>query len=123
MDLIAAETWKKRASFKSINSTMHAKMDVHGTVYLISFISFEISMEVTTVYMYLNKVKEFFMSDLTNIRNLSGLVFLRSIGHKTKNLSSVNLKDHIAHLAYIKLSYCMKEKSIGLKIQHLVIYL
>ena len=121
--MITSEAWKNSALFDSLVSTVQPQMDVHGTAYFISVILSQVPINVTMTFMELNKAKESVISDLTNIHILSGLIFLYSSGQKVNNSASAGLKYRIADIAYIKLSCCVKGKSVDLLIQKSAIYL
>ena len=95
--------WKKSASFESLSSTIRGQIDVQNTADLISVISQEIPIDVTTAFMESTRVKEKIIGSMTDISNLSGLAFLHSDGKKAKNLTSCDVKDRVADLAYIHL--------------------
>ena len=54
---IDAKVWKRSESFNSLASTMQAQIDVHGTADLLSVISSEFPIDITTAYMESKKVK------------------------------------------------------------------
>ena len=94
---------EKSASFESLSSTIRGKIDVQNTADLISMVSQEIPINVTTAFMESTQVKEKTMASMTDISNLTGLLSLHRYGKKAKNLASCNLKDRVGDLAYIKL--------------------
>ena len=72
--------WKKCVSLESLLSTIQRKIDVQNTVDLISVISQQIPINVTTAFMKSTRVKENIISSMTIIDNLTGLTFLHSDG-------------------------------------------
>ena len=95
---------EKSVFFESLSSTIRGQIDIQNTADLISVVSQEIPINVTTAFMELIRVKEKIMASTTDISNLTGLAFLYSDGKKAKNLSSCDLKDRASDLAYIRLS-------------------
>ena len=77
-------------------------MEVHNTAGLISIISQDMPIDVTTVFMESMKIKETVIPRMTDIDTLSGLAFLNSSGHTTASLASYNGKYRIEYLAFIK---------------------
>merc|ERR1740124_2175111 len=78
MDPIRGDAWKKSASFKSLSSTVCGQIGVHNTAYLISIISQEMPIDITTALMEFMKIKEALISRMTDINTLSGVDFLSS---------------------------------------------
>ena len=100
---IIGELWRKSASFEILASTMYGQLDVHDTPDLVSVISSELPIDVTSAFMEYGRIKKLVMSSLTNVTNLSSLDFLHSGDSTAKNLVLVDYGDRIANLAYIKL--------------------
>ena len=82
---------EKSPSFMSLSSTMRAQMDVYPTSDIMSAISQEMPIDVTTAYMESTKVKEKLISRMTDVGNLSGVAFLHSGGSKAKNIESSDM--------------------------------
>ena len=76
--------WKKSASFESLSSTIRGQIDVQNTADLISVISQEIPIDVTTAFTESTRVKEKIFGSMTDINNLTGLACLHSDGKKWK---------------------------------------
>ena len=104
MTPITSEEWRKGSSFESLASTMCGQLDVHDTADLISVISSEIPIDVTSTFMEANRVNEAVIASLNHVSNLLAIFFLYSSGNSTKNSASINLKDRIADIVYIKFS-------------------
>ena len=78
-------------------------MDIHNTTDLILFMSQEMPIDVTTVFMESSKLKSDSIASMTDVCNSTGLSFLNGNGDKAKTLKSCDLKDRSADLAYIDL--------------------
>ena len=74
---------EKSASFESLSSTVRGQVEIQNTADLISVISQEIPIDVTTAFMESTLVKKKIMSSMTDISNLTGLAFLHSDGKKS----------------------------------------
>ena len=93
---------EKSVFFESLSSTIRGQIDIQNTADLISVVSQEIPINVTTAFMELIRVKEKIMASTTDISNLTGLAFLYSDGKKAKNLASCDFKNRVGDLTYIK---------------------
>jgi len=102
--------------------TVRGKIEVHNTADLISIISQEISIDVTTAFMESTKIKEMVMPRISDIDTISGLAFLNSSGHIAESLASCNAKDRIEDLAFIKLSCCLDVPWSGVSPSQVLIY-
>jgi len=89
---VKSDRWKKSASFESISTTIRAQANVRNTVDLISVISQEVPIDVTTVFMESTRAKKRIISNMPAAGYLSGVAFLHSDGRKTKNLFSSEKK-------------------------------
>jgi len=98
-------------------------MDVHNTSGLIAIISYEMPIDVTVTLMEGTMVKNAAIAGMTNTLNLAGLVFLRSSGQRSKNLSSKLLKYRITNLPYIKLVCCLADKTLDAHIEQSPIHI
>lgn len=87
--------------------TIRGQIETQNTANLISVVSQEISIDVTTTFMESTRAKENIISSIIDISNLTGLSFLYSDGKKAKNLASCDLKDRIGDLTYIKLRFTL----------------
>ena len=113
---VTEDGWKKSASFESLSSTVRGQIEIQNTADLISVISQEIPIDVTTAFMESTLVKEKIMSSMTDIGNLAGLAFLHSDGKKAKNLASCDLKDRISDLNYIKLGCSLDGSAVDTRV-------
>ena len=104
---VEADGWKKSAAFESLSSTIRGQMDIHDTADLVSVMSQEMPIDVTTAFMESSTLKSAIISSMTDVCNLTGLSFLNSNGEKAKTLKSCDLKDRPSDLAYIKLVCCL----------------
>ena len=71
---------------------------------------------VTSAFMEASRVKEAVIASLTHVSNLSAIYFLYSSGNTTKKLASLDLKDRIADIAYIKFSCYLSGEPIDTRI-------
>jgi len=108
--------WKKSATFESILSTICIKINVQNTADLMSIMSQEMPADVTEACMESTRCKEKIIASMTDVNNLSGLDFLHSNSHKSKNLACYNKKDRYVNVTYIKLGCCIDGRHI---IQHI----
>lgn len=107
MKYITSKAWRKIYCFESLGSTMRRQLDVHDTVDLISVISSEIHIDVTSTFMESSRVKEAVIASLTHVHSRSDT---------SKNLAFTDLKDRVADIAYIKFSCCLSGASIVTRI-------
>ena len=84
MSPVDHDGWKKSASFESLSSTIRGQLDVQNTADLISVISQEIPINVTTAFVESTRVKEKIVGSMTDSSNLTGLAFLYSDGKNRK---------------------------------------
>ena len=117
MSPIESEPWKKSSAFESLCATMQGQVDVHSVSDLISIISQEIPIDVTSAFMESNRIKETVIRSMTDFSNLTGLAFLQSNGSMAKNLTSSTLEHRHADLAFIKLGCCIAGNEIDERIQ------
>ena len=92
---------EKSASFESLSSTIRGQMESYSSADLISVISQELPVDVTTAFMESMKIKDTMVSSMTNIDTLSGISFLHGNGQKSESLASGEAKDRIEDLCYI----------------------
>ena len=113
---IEGDAWKKSASFESLSSTIRGQMESYSSADLISVISQELPVDVTTAFMESMKIKDTMVSSMTNIDTLSGISFLHGNGQKSKSLASGEAKDRIEDLCYIKLSCYLDGSTVDKRI-------
>ena len=71
MTPIESEPWKKSAAFECLCATMRGQVDVHNVSNLVSIISQEIPIDVTSVFMESNQIKESIIASMNDYGNLT----------------------------------------------------
>ena len=96
--------WQKKTTFDCLASTMRNHMDNLSIPDLITSVSTEIPLDITTSFVEAELVKSEILSRIYNVSNLLGLSFLTSNGSLAKTPASIDNKDRTKDLAYIRLS-------------------
>lgn len=104
---IESEAWEKRTSFESLPCNIRGQMVDHNISNLVSVISHETPINVTSIFIHYTQVKEHCVSSMTDVVNLLGTAFIYCGGNApNKCLPSTNFKDCHTDLVFIKLGYC-----------------